>query len=538
LIARFRDVNETEKALETTCQWWDKTLSSVTIDTPIKSVDILIDRWLLYQTLCCRIWARSAFYQSGGAYGFRDQLQDSMALLYSRPEIARAQILRSAARQFREGDVQHWWHVESGAGPRTRISDDLLWLPFVAAQYIRVTGDDTILDERISWLDAPILADGEHEVFSAPPVTGDTDTLLEHCRRAIAKGATSGPHGLPLIGGGDWNDGFNRVGIEGKGESVWLAWFLIHVRHDMAEMLLMRGQYDEAIENGDAAKALAVVIEREAWDGQWYKRAFFDDGSPLGSCESDEAKIDSLAQSWAVIGGRPNTERSQIAMNSVETNLAREDAQIILLFTPPFDKTPRDPGYIKGYVPGVRENGGQYTHGALWVPMAFARLGDGKRAVKMLQYLNPIEHSRDSISSAIYVVEPYVAAADVYALAGREGRGGWTWYTGSSSWMYRIWIEEILGMRLRGDLLTIAPIVPASWPGFSLRLRHGDAFYNIRVLNPGDSGLGGASATVDGETLRSAFITLRRDAGEHEVVVTLKSSRKPDIQPEGAPVVV
>ncbi|MDR3708685.1 MAG: glucoamylase family protein [Capsulimonadaceae bacterium] len=522
LIATYHDAGDAAAALQTTRAWWDQTLSSLEVETPVEDANILINRWLLYQTISCRIWGRSAFYQSGGAYGFRDQLQDSMAVLYARPEIARAQILRSAARQFREGDVQHWWHVESGAGPRTRISDDLLWLPFVTAQYVRVTGDSAILDEPVTWLDGPILKEDEHEVFFAPAVTSDADTLLEHCRRAVSKGTTAGTHGLPLIGGGDWNDGFNRVGVEGKGESVWLAWFLTHVHHDMAELLRLRAAGTEAATHDAEAAKLAGVIEKEAWDGAWYRRAYFDDGTPLGSATSDEAQIDSLAQSWAVISGVADPARAVTAMASAEERLLREDWQLLLLFTPPFDKSAHDPGYIKGYVPGVRENGGQYTHGALWMPLAMARLGDGERAVKLLQTMNPVEHSRDRDCAARYAVEPYVVAADVYALSGREGRGGWTWYTGSSAWMYRVWVEEVLGLRVRGDELIVAPVIPPDWPGYTMHLRHGDALYSITVANPGGAGNQVASVMLDGKRVVGGVIRMSKMSGTLEVLITLK----------------
>ncbi|MGO8673329.1 MAG: GH36-type glycosyl hydrolase domain-containing protein [Capsulimonadaceae bacterium] len=521
LIARYRDTNRAEAGLRDTQAWWDRTLTAVQVETPVRSVDILVNRWLLYQTLSCRVWARTAFYQSGGAYGFRDQLQDSMALLYARPQIAREHILRAAARQFRDGDVQHWWHADTGAGPRTRISDDLLWLPFVTAQYVRVTGDDSILDEPVPWLDAPRLADGQHEAFTTPAVSNDTDSLLDHCRRAIAKGTTSGPHGLPLIGGGDWNDGFNRVGVEGIGESVWLAWFLIHVHRDMAEILRRHGDTEEVEQHESEAIALAEVVDATAWDGNWYRRAYFDDGTPLGSVESDEAKIDSLAQTWAVISGPGNPQRAAKAMQSVEDHLICDESKSALLFTPPFDKSQHDPGYIKGYVPGVRENGGQYTHAAMWVPLAFARLGDGERAVKILELTNPIEHSRDWESAVRYAVEPYVVAADVYSLAGHEGRGGWTWYTGSSSWMYRVWLEEVLGVRVRGDDLTIAPVIRRSWPGFTIHLRHSEARYTIRVHASADRTSGNESLIVNGLAIVGNTFRLSRDDADFEVDVTL-----------------
>ncbi|MCW3094536.1 MAG: ndvB, partial [Chthonomonadaceae bacterium] len=384
LTERFRSPEIFEKTLTATCDWWDRLLNTIQVDTPDLAVNFLLNRWLLYQDVSCRLWGRSAFYQSGGAYGFRDQLQDVMALVYAAPKLAREQIVRTAARQFVEGDVQHWWHPPSGAGVRTRISDDLLFLPFTTAHYVRVTGDTSILDEVIPFLAGKVLDEHEHESYFLPAVSKEKASLLEHCRRSIVKGATAGPHGLPLIGGGDWNDGMNRVGIEGKGESVWLAWFLIHALHDFAELLRLRAQEAEAEECEQHAVRLAAVVEAQAWDGEWYRRAYFDDGTPLGSHESDEAQIDSLSQSWAIISGMGDPKRAETAMHAVQERLVRPSDRLLLLFTPPFDKTTHDPGYIKGYPPGVRENGGQYTHGSLWVPLALARQGKGDEAVKIL----------------------------------------------------------------------------------------------------------------------------------------------------------
>ncbi|MBC7945514.1 MAG: DUF3131 domain-containing protein, partial [Burkholderiales bacterium] len=436
LIRRYRDAPAVEQALTATRAWWDRVLGVIEVKTPDLALDLLLNRWLLYQDLSCRIWGRSAFYQSGGAYGFRDQLQDVLAVVYAAPWIARAQILRAASRQFREGDVQHWWHPPSGAGVRTRISDDLLWLPYVTAQYVRITGDSGILDESAPFLDGAILGADEHDKYFVPSQSAETASLLEHCRRAVEKGATEGAHGLPLIGGGDWNDGMNRVGAGGHGESVWLAWFLIHVLHDWAYLSALRGGKEARTSRARAAR-LTQAVERHAWDGGWYLRAFFDDGAPLGSTRNDEAKIDTLAQSWAVISGAAEPGRAAMALNAAEQHLVRAAERMVLLFAPPFDKTPRDPGYIKSYPPGVRENGGQYTHGSLWLPMAFARLGDGDKASALLQMMSPVEHARTPADVAHYKVEPYAVAADVYALAGKIGQGGWTWYTGSAGWMYR-----------------------------------------------------------------------------------------------------
>src|SRR5437868_4925381 len=416
LITRFRDPANVEAAFQETRHWWDRLLSTIEVETPELSTNFLLNRWLLYQTLSCRVWGRSALYQSSGAYGFRDQLQDVMALVHAAPHLAREHILRASARQFVEGDVQHWWHPESGAGVRTRISDDLLWLPFVTAHYVRTTGDAAILNQMVPFLDGKPLEEQQTESLSIPVASTTQGSLLEHCRRAIARSATSGPYGLPLIGGGDWNDGLNRVGLGGKGESVWLAWFGICVLRDFAELLTLRELGDEARACRLRAAQLAKTIDAQAWDGAWYRRAYFDDGTPLGSSENAEARIDSLPQTWAAISGAGDLERVDVALRSVEENLVREADDLILLFTPPFDKTTADVGYIKGYPPGVRENGGQYTHAATWVAMAFARQGDGDKAVRLLRMLNPVEHARDEKDCERYKVEPYVIPGDVYSL--------------------------------------------------------------------------------------------------------------------------
>ena len=529
LAERFRSPDVFEQTLATTCDWWNRLLDTVQIETPDKAVNFLLNRWLLYQDVSCRLWGRSAFYQSGGAYGFRDQLQDVMALVYAAPQLAREQIVRTAARQFTQGDVQHWWHPPSGAGVRTRISDDLLFLPFTTAHYVRVTGDTAILDEVIPFLDGKVLEEHEHEAFNLPAVSEEKAALLEHCRRAILKGATGGPHGLPLIGGGDWNDGLNRVGIEGKGESVWLAWFLIHALHDFAELLRLRSQEAEAVECEQHAVQLAATIEAQAWDGEWYLRAFFDDGTPLGSHTSDEAQIDSLGQSWAVISGMGDPKRAEIAMQAVQDRLVRPNDRLMLLFTPPFDKTTHDPGYIKGYPPGVRENGGQYTHGSLWVPLALARQGKGNEAVAILRMMSPVEHSREPADVQRYKVEPYVVAADIYALKDRVGQGGWTWYTGSAAWMYRVWLEEIAGFRLRGDQLSLDPTLPTEWSGFTVRYRYHSTPYEIVVENPDHVSHGVVSVELDGQTVTNHAICLEDDSTPHTLRICLGYITPPNI---------
>jgi cellobiose phosphorylase len=524
IVRHYRDPEQVERSLAVTRSWWENYLSTIQVETPDLSTNFLLNRWLPYQTLSCRIWGRSAFYQSGGAFGFRDQLQDVMAVLYAAPHLARQQILTAAARQFREGDVQHWWHPQTGAGVRTRISDDLLWLPYVTAQYIRVTGDTGILEETVPFLEGHVLDEGEAETFFVPVPSLEVGTILDHCQRAIARGTTSGPHGLPLIGAGDWNDGLNLVGASGRGESVWLAWFLIDVLNGFAEILERRGAIAQANDYRTRAKELGATVEVQAWDGAWYRRAYFDDGTPLGSQQNDEAQIDSLPQSWGAISGAGIPGRVDQALTAVEEHLVKEKEGLVLLFTPPFENGALNPGYIKGYPPGVRENGGQYTHGAVWVAQAFARRGEGDRAARVLRILNPVEHARVPADVERYKVEPYVIAADVYALEGQVGRGGWTWYTGSSGWLYRVWLEDVLGFKLRDDRLTINPAIPSDWSTFSIQYRYRRATYNIVVENPEHVCSGVGFVEVDGQRQGEPAISLVDDGQSHRVLVRLGST--------------
>ena len=535
-INRFGGVAGARQALDEVHEYWNHTLGAVQVQTPDAALNVLANGWLVYQTISCRLWGRSGFYQSGGAYGFRDQLQDTLALMHATPWLAREQIIRCAQRQFPQGDVQHWWHPPNGQGVRTHFSDDYLWLAYATCRYVVSTGDYGVLDEQIHFIEGRALNAHEESYYDLPQQSNESASLYEHCVRAVKYGLKFGVHQLPLIGCGDWNDGMNLIGKDGKGESVWLAWFLVENLHSFSELANKRN--DQAFAQICAAQAalLRGNIETHAWDGEWYKRAFFDDGTPLGSKDNDECQIDSISQSWSVISKSGDPVRAKQAMASVNQRLIARDVQLIKLLDPPFDKSSLEPGYIKGYVPGVRENGGQYTHAAIWATMAYAMQGETERAWELFAMLNPINHAISPSQVQTYKVEPYVMAADIYGADPHKGRGGWTWYTGAAGWMYQLTLETLLGLTLHNDQLHLTPCVPKHWPSYLVHYRYRDTVYHITIncnldKLPDLTALTLDNKTVDLDNLNQLsqsddvdalyVIPLLNDKQEHHVLINL-----------------
>jgi cyclic beta-1,2-glucan synthetase len=527
LINKYKNIEKSKETLEKVKEFWDRIISTIQIETPDDTMNFMMNNWLIYQTIVCRIWGRAGFYQVGGAYGARDQMQDATNILYHMPEEGKKQIIRNCKHQYKEGDIQHWWHPipdkEVHKGIRSKYSDDLLWLPLGVAEYVLVTGKDEILQEKVPFIESSILKEAEYERYEVPSQSNDIGTVYEHCIRAIEKSLNFGEKGLPLMGSGDWNDGMNKVGYKGKGESVWLGWFLATVLKAFIPICEKMKDYERVQKYNDVILQLKQAIETNAWDGKWYKRAFFDDGTPIGSKESSECTIDSIAQSWSVISTLGEEKRSKIALESVENYLVNEEEGIVALLTPPFDDTELEPGYIKSYVPGVRENGGQYTHAAIWIIKAFAMLGQGDKAYNLFRLINPINHSRTLIECAKYKVEPYVVAADVYTNPQHLGRGGWTWYTGSSGWMYKVGLEDILGFRVEKDKLFINPSIPKDWGKYRIKYRYGKTYYNIEIKNLDNLNTGVNSIIVDGTLIKEEYVRLVDDGVEHSVTVKMGS---------------
>lgn len=514
----YRDITKVNEALEKVKVYWDKMLGTIQVRTKDRAIDIMANGWLLYQTISCRINARAAFYQCGGALGYRDQLQDTLSLIFTDPGALRKQILIACSRQFEEGDVQHWWHPPMGVGVRTRITDDLLWLPYATAAYIRATGDVSILQEKVSYLKGPLLEIKQHDIMFTPEISPMTDNVYEHCKKTIQI-TKFGTHGLPLMGGGDWNDGMNEVGVEGIGESVWLAWFFYTVLGEFIPICNQMSDFEYAKALEEKRIKLIQSIEQHTWDGEWYLRAFYDNGAKMGSKESDECRIDSISQSWSVISKGAGKERAYTAMQSAWRYLTREEESMSLLLMPPFDKTKNNPGYIKKYYPGIRENGGQYTHAAVWLAIATAMLGEHKRAYSLFTMLNPIRITLNKRDALRYEKEPYVMIADISLSPPYTGRGGWSWYTGSAGWMYQGLVSWFLGIRKEEGYLIIDPATPADFGEFSIQYRYGSTVYEIKVENRSKGNLPIQNLMIDHEKVEGNRIKLNDDGKIHSVIV-------------------
>lgn len=515
---KYRNVTAAESELDRVNAYWDRLLGTVKVKTKDRAIDILLNGWLIYQTISCRINARTGFYQCGGAYGYRDQLQDTLSLLFIEPSIMRNQILIACSRQFEEGDVQHWWHPPMGIGVRTRITDDLLWLPYCTAAYIRSTGDSGVLKEQVPYIKGPLLREDQHEIMFTPEVSEKSESVYEHCKKAINR-TRFGEHGLPLMGGGDWNDGMNEVGILGKGESVWLAWFVYAVLGDFLPLCYQEGDDGFGRRWEKKREDLLQNIEKHAWDGQWYLRAFYDDGTKIGSNESDECRIDSISQSWSVISKGANGERAKTAMQSAWHYLVREEEAISLLLAPPFNKTSKNPGYIKKYIPGVRENGGQYTHGAIWLAIATTMLKDYNMAYRLFTILNPIYLTQSRKDVLRFEKEPYVMTADISLSPPYTGRGGWSWYTGSAGWMYQGLLSWFLGVRKEGNELVIDSSTPANFGDYSIEYRCGESVYEVNVMGRSEGSLTTKTITMDGRLIQGNRVPLVDDGVRHSIIV-------------------